>query len=259
MVRERRELLKICDSHCHLQDRKFKKDLEAVLSSAKDAGVECIIVPGWDYQSSIQAVQISKEYKSIYAGVGIHPHDAKTYNENIEGEILKSVGEGRVVAIGEIGLDYYRDLSPREIQREVFRKQLEIAEKNDIPVIIHTRDSIYEAIQIASDFNVRGVFHAFDYEVEKAKKIISLGFYIGIGGVVTYKNSRVSESVRRIPLERILLETDAPYLTPHPMRGKRNEPAYTIYVLERIAKMKSVPLEEVADITYQNTKKLFGI
>jgi len=250
-------MIKICDSHCHLQDRKFSGDLERTINSAKDRGVSCIIVPGWDRQSSIGAIEVAKKYEGVYAAVGIHPHDAKTYNEDAKREISGYTKKEKVIAIGEIGLDYYRDLSPRDTQREVFKKQLAIAEENNLPVIIHTRNSMNEAIELVSEFNIRGVFHSFTKEAKVANKIIALGFYIGIGGVVTFENSMLSREVKYIPLERILLETDAPYMTPHPHRGKRNEPAYTVHVLEKIAKIKSIPLEEVAEVTYENTKNLF--
>ncbi len=252
-------MFQICDSHCHLQDRKFSKDLERVINSAKDAGVKCIIIPGWDLKSSFEAIKITETYGGVYATVGVHPHDAKTYNEDIEGEILELIKEEKVVGIGEIGLDFYRDLSPRDIQREVFKKQLKIAEDENLPVVIHTRNSSDEAIDIVKDFKVKGVFHAFTKEARIAKRIIDMGFYVGIGGVVTFKNSRLSNEIKYIPVGNILLETDAPYVAPEPVRGKRNEPAYTIHILEKIAKVKSMPMEEVAEITYNNTKKLFGL
>ncbi len=252
-------MIKICDSHCHLQDRKFSKDLERVINSASDAGVKCIIVPGWDLESSFEAIKITETYVGVYATVGVHPHDVKIYNKNIEKEILNLLKGEKVVAIGEIGLDYYRDLSPRDTQREVFRKQLKIAEDENLPVIIHTRESLDEAIEIIGNFKVRGVFHAFTKSTGIAKKIIDMGFYLGIGGVVTFENGRLSNEIKYIPIENILLETDAPYMTPHPHRGKRNEPAYTFHVLEMIAKVKSMPINEVAKITYENSKILFKI
>jgi TatD DNase family protein len=250
---------KICDSHCHLQDRRFKRDVEKVVCNARESGVEKILVPGWDLRSSKEAVVISEKFDNVYAACGIHPHDARFYNEAIEKEIIKLSCNSNVVSIGEIGLDYYRDLSPRDVQKNIFRKQLSIAEEKGIPVIIHTRDSIEDTLEIVSDFKCRGVFHAFDYEEDIAMKVIELGFYVGIGGVVTYSNSKVSFSIKKIPLDSILVETDAPYLTPHPHRGKRNEPAYTKYVVKRIAELKSKTFEKVAEKTFNNTKKLFGI
>lgn len=250
-------MLQICDSHCHLQDRQFSKDLERVISSAKEKGVKSIIVIGWNLKSSIDAIEIAEKYEGIYATAGVHPHDAKIYNDKIKKDILNLLKGEKVVAIGEIGLDFYRDLSPRNVQREVFKKQLKIAADENLPVIIHTRNSLNEVIEIVKDFKVNGVFHAFTKEARISKKIIDMGFYIGIGGVVTFENSRLSNEIKYIPLENILLETDAPYITPEPMRGKRNEPAYLIHTLRKIAKEKSMSVEEVAEITYENSRKLF--
>ena len=250
---------KICDSHCHLQDRKFKREVEKVIINAKRSGVERILVPGWDLRSSKEAVIISEKFDNVYASCGVHPHDAKFYNDSIEKEIMKLSKNKNIVSIGEIGLDYYRDLSPRNVQKDVFKRQLKIAKKNNLPVIIHTRESIEETIEIISDFDCKGVFHAFDYTKDIAVKIIGMGFYVGIGGVVTYPNSKVSGSIKEIPLDSVLVETDAPYLTPQPLRGKRNEPAYTTYVVKKIAEIKSKAFAEVADKTYSNAKILFGI
>ena len=250
---------KICDSHCHLQDRRFRNEIRKIINNARDAGVEKIVVPGWDIRSSREATMISEKFDNVYASCGMHPHDAKFYNGAIEKEIIKLSGNKSVVSIGEIGLDYYRDLSPRKVQKEVFRKQLKIAEKNNLPVIIHTRDSIEDTIEIVSDFNCTGVFHAFDCNESLAMRVVEMGFFIGVGGVVTYPKSKISSSVKKIPLDSILVETDAPYLTPHPHRGKRNEPAYTTYVVQKIAEIKSKTFEEVAEKTYSNAKKLFGI
>ncbi len=250
---------RICDSHCHLQDRRFKREVEKVIGNAKNSYVEKILVPGWDLLSSKEAVVISEKFDNVYAACGVHPHDAKFYNNSVEETIIKLSGNKNVVSIGEIGLDYYRDLSPRNVQKDVFKRQLKIAEENNIPVIIHTRDSIEDTIEIVSNFKCKGVFHAFDYKENIAIEIIEMGFFIGVGGVVTYPNSKISTSIKEIPIDFILVETDAPYLTPHPHRGKRNEPAYTKYVVKKIAELKDKTFAEVAEITYSNTKELFGI
>jgi TatD DNase family protein len=249
----------ICDSHCHLQDRRFRGEVEEVIRSAKESGVGKILVPGWDLRSSKEAVVITEKFDNVFAACGVHPHDAKFYNNSVEREIIKLSRNKNVVSIGEIGLDYYRDLSPRNMQKEVFKRQLRVAEENNLPVIIHTRDSIEDTIEIVSNFNCKGVFHAFDYTKNFAMKIIGMGFFIGVGGVVTYPNSKIFSSIREIPLNSVLVETDAPYLTPHPHRGRRNEPSYTKYVVEKIAELKSKSFEEVAEKTYNNTKKLFEI
>jgi TatD DNase family protein len=249
----------ICDSHCHLQDRRFKGETEKVVRDAKEYGVEKILVPGWDLRSSKEAVAFSEKFDNVFAACGVHPHDAKLYNEAVEKEIINLAENKKVVSIGEIGLDYYRDLSPRNIQKEVFKKQLRIAEEKEFPVIIHTRDSIEDTIEIVSNFKCRGVFHSFDYTANFAARIIEMGFFVGIGGVVTYTNSKIFSGIKDISLDYILVETDAPYLTPHPHRGNRNEPAYTRYVVKKIAELKEKTFAEVADKTYKNTKELFGI
>jgi TatD DNase family protein len=249
----------ICDSHCHLQDRKFKRELEKIIFNAKRSGVERILVPGWDLRSSKEAVIVSEKFSNVFAACGVHPHDAKFYNDYVEKEIINISKNKNVVSIGEIGLDYYRDLSPRDVQKDVLKRQLKIAEENNLPVIIHTRDSIEDTIEIVSDFNCKGVFHAFDHTKDIAMKVIEMGFYVGIGGVVTFPNSKISVSIKEIPLDFVLVETDAPYLTPRPYRGRRNEPAYTTYVVKKIAELKSRTFAEVAEKTYKNTKELFGI
>ena len=152
----------ICDSHCHLQDKKFRNEIGKIIHRARDAGVEKILVPGWDLRSSKEAVLISEKFDSVYTSCGVHPHDAKFYDDSIEEEIIKLSKKKNVIGIGEIGLDYYRDLSPRNVQKDVFKRQLKIAEENNLPVVIHTRDSIEDTIEIVSDFKCKGVFHAFD-------------------------------------------------------------------------------------------------
>lgn len=229
------------------------------MRDAREYGVEKILVPGWDLRSSREALAISEKFDNVFASCGVHPHDAKLYNDDVDRELIKLIGSKKVVGVGEIGLDYYRDLSPRDVQKDVFKRQLHIAEENNFPVIIHTRDSIEDAIEVVSDFKCRGVFHAFDYPIDFAMKVIEMGFFVGIGGVVTYPNSKIFSCIKDIPLDSILVETDAPYLTPNPHRGKRNEPAYTRYVVKKIAELKKRTFAEVADKTYNNTKELFEI
>ncbi|MEJ2307193.1 MAG: TatD family hydrolase [candidate division WOR-3 bacterium] len=249
----------ICDSHCHLQDRRLKGETEKIVRDAREYGVGKILVPGWDLGSSKEALAISEKFENVFAACGVHPHDSRHYNDDVERELIKLVGNEKVVGVGEIGLDYYRDLSPRKVQKDVFKRQMQIAKEKNLPVIIHTRDSIEDTIEIVSDFKCKGVFHAFDYTIDFAMKVIEMGFFLGIGGVVTYPNSKIFSSIKNIPLGSILVETDAPYLTPNPHRGKRNEPAYTRYVVKKIAELKVKTFAEVAEVTYKNTKELFGI
>jgi len=233
--------------------------VERVIRNAEESGIEKILVPGWDLRSSKEAVVIAEKFSNVFAACGVHPHDAKFYNDYVEKEIINLSKNKNVVGIGEIGLDYYRDLSPRNIQKDVLKKQLKIAEENNLPVIIHTRDSIEDTIDIVSDFKCKGVFHAFDYNESFAMRVVEMGFFIGVGGVVTYPKSKIFSSIKEIPLDSLLVETDAPYLTPHPHRGKRNEPAYTKYVVKKIAEIKAKTFAEVAEVTYKNTRELFGI
>ena len=244
------------DTHCHLQDERFKLDLEEVIDSAGSMGVLGIIIPGWDYDSSKRAIEIAKKYEHIYAAVGFHPHDARRFDED---GLISLIGEERVVAIGEIGLDFYRNLSPPDTQKRVFKKQLSIAEERRLPVIIHTRDAMEDTLRIVEEFNVRGVFHAFTGRVEDAERIVGLGFYVGIGGVLTFKNARLSEVVRTIPLDRIVLETDAPYITPHPHRGRRNEPAYLVYTFNKLCDVLGLERDKLGKILLENTLEVFKI
>lgn len=249
----------ICDTHCHLQHKRLMKRLDEIIDSAHKKGISRIIVPGWDLNSSREAINISEKHESNFAAVGIHPHDADTFHEQEKKEIIKLLENEKVVAVGEIGLDYYRDLSPREKQKEVFRELLDIAETHHLPVIIHTRESIKDALKIVNEFNVKGVFHAFNYDIDTAEKIIDMGFMVGIGGVVTFKNSTISISIKNIPANKILLETDSPYLTPVPHRGKTNKPEYLIHILNRISKIRGKSPGKIARITLQNSEELFGI
>ncbi|MEO0293531.1 MAG: TatD family hydrolase [candidate division WOR-3 bacterium] len=249
----------ICDSHCHLQDKRFRGEIEKLIQEAKKVGVEKIIIPGWDLLSSKEAVELAWKFENVYAACGVHPHDAKFYDDVVEEEIRKLVKNKKVVAIGEIGLDYYRNISPKEIQIDVFKRQLKIAEENNLPVIIHTRDSIEDVIKIVKEFSCKGVFHAFNGSEDVAERVIEMSFYLGVGGVITYPNAKIAKVLKEISLDNVLVETDAPYLTPHPKRGKRNEPAYTIYVVKKITEIKNKSFEEVSNRIYDNTVNLFGI
>lgn len=248
------------DSHCHLNDPKLFIDLDGVLERARAVGVESFIVPGYDLVSSEKAVSIAEAYEGVYALVGIHPHDASIYNDEVENRLEELLGNDKVVGLGEIGLDYYYDNSPREKQREVFIKQLELAKRISKPVVIHSRDAFLETFEIIRDHGkgLSGVFHCFSGSYESAMRVIKeLGFYISLAGPVTFKNAKEPlEVASRIPLEYLLIETDCPYLAPHPFRGKQNEPAYLPYIAERI---KEVRGGSIITATVDNTKKLFGL
>ena len=253
----------LIDSHAHLDDTRFDKDRDELIKSLKDVGVDLVINPGADLQSSIKSVSLSEQYDNIYAAVGIHPHSAKEMDESTL-EVLKSfTNREKVVAIGEIGLDYYYDNSPRDIQKHRFIEQLDLAKEVDLPVIIHSRDAAgdtFDILKSAQDGSLAGVLHCYSGSVEMALEYIKLGFYISIAGPVTFKNARiVKEVAKTVPMDRLLIETDSPYLTPEPYRGKRNEPVYVRQVAGTIAELRGISFEEVATKTSENTKKLFRI
>lgn len=253
----------LIDSHVHLDDKRFDADRDMLIKSLKDNGVELAINIGADLQTSINSVELAKKYDNIYAAVGVHPHSAKEVTEETLEKLKEMAEEEKVIAIGEIGLDFYYDNSPRDIQRKWFKEQLKLAKEIDMPVIIHSRDATQETLDIireAQDGSLKGVLHSFSGSPEIAEEYIKLGFYISIGGPVTFKNARVVKEVAEfIPLDKLLIETDGPYLTPEPYRGKRNEPMYVKYTAEKIAGIKGISVEEVAEATNRNTKKLFGI
>lgn len=253
----------LIDSHAHLDDERFDRDRDRLIKSLKELGVDLVINPGADLNSSIKAVSLSEQYDNIYAAVGVHPHSAKEMDDSTI-DILKSfTNREKVIAIGEIGLDYYYDNSPRDIQQKKFIEQLNLAKEVDLPVIIHTREAAkdtFDIIKEAQDGSLEGVMHCFSGSVEMAMEYIKLGFYISLGGPVTFKNARVSKEVAKaIPLDKLMIETDAPYLTPEPYRGKRNEPFYVRYVAGMIAELRGITFEEVATKTSENARQLFNI
>ncbi len=253
----------LIDSHAHLVDRRFAKDLGAVLDRAQENGVEVIINVGYDLESSFEAVNLAREYDFIYTAVGIHPHDAARVSEDYLPKLKELCRHNRVVAVGEIGLDYYRNLSPRLTQQRIFREQLALARELDLPVIIHDREAHQEVMEILSKDKLPqagGVIHCFSGDREMALACISMGFYISFAGPITFsKTNRAHEVVVQLPLEKILIETDAPYLAPQNKRGQRNEPAYVRFVGEKIALLKKIPFTKVAAITTANAKNLFKI
>lgn len=251
--------LKLIDSHAHLDDRAFAGDRAAVIARAFGEAIGVVTI-GADLRSSREAVRLAQRHRGIWATVGVHPHDAKTVDPLVLREI--EVLAEHAVAIGEIGLDYYRDLSPRAVQRRVFADQLEMAARLDLPVAIHDRESTDDLLAILRAHGTahRGVVHSFLGDVTLAEAFCELGFHLGIGGPLTFpKNVALQEAVRAIPLERILLETDCPYLTPVPHRGRRNEPAYVRYVAKAIAEIKGLSIEAVRRRTTENVESLFGL
>lgn len=263
--------MKLVDTHCHLYFDNYKKDLQAVLTRAGEAGVERILVPGIDLLTSQQAINLAEEFDMIYAAVGVHPNSATTWDSGTLEALEMMAEHPKVVAVGEIGLDYYRDRAPRSLQKRVLREQLSLAGRVNLPLVIHTRNtspdqrSCFEDIfQIISEIDteyaggIRGVFHSFLESEAEAQVAHKHGFYIGITGPVTFKNARELHCVvNSTPMEKLLIETDGPFLSPHPYRGKRNEPANVYYVAEKVAQLLERSPKEVAEITTANADRLF--
>lgn len=250
------------DSHAHLDDEKFTDDRAEVIARAKENRVTHIVNIGADMESSARSIELTQQYDMIYAAVGVHPHDAKKVIVSDYDQLAQWTRLDKVVAIGEIGLDYYYDLSPRELQREVFIRQLDVARQTHMPIVIHDRDAHGETMEILKreGKGLIGVVHCFAGSMEMAAELIKMGWYIGCDGPVTFKNAaKLPEIMQKIPLERLLIETDSPYLTPVPFRGKRNEPAYVRFVAEHIAVLRGIPIEEIAKATTQNVCDLFQI
>lgn len=247
------------ESHAHYDDGRFKNDREEILNLLPSCGIDYVINVGCDMKSSRESIKMAEKYDYIYAAVGVHPHDAENMKESDLDEIRQMSNHKKVVAIGEIGLDFYYDNSPRDIQRYWFKRQLEIVKELNKPVIIHSRDASQETFDIIKESGVKkGVIHCYSGSAQMAMDYVKMGFYIGVGGVVTFSNAKkLVEVVETIQLEQILIETDSPYLSPIPNRGKRNDSRNLQFVVEKIAKIKDISPEKVANITKLNAKQLF--
>lgn len=250
------------DSHAHLTDSKYKKDRTDVIERSKKE-LEYVLNPGADLESSKKAIELAKKHDFIYAAVGVHPHEAKSMDE-ITLKLLKSLSkEKKVKAIGEIGLDYYYDNSPRDIQKKWFIKQIRLAKELGLPIIIHDRDAHQDTLEILKkedNFDNGVVIHCFSGSKELARQYVELGAYISLAGPVTFKNARKAKEVAKsVPLDRLFIETDAPYLTPEPNRGKRNEPRFVQHVCNEIAVLKGISYQEVLEQTKKNAKEFFSI
>ncbi len=252
----------LIDSHAHLDMPEFDNDRDEVIKRARKAGIGYIINIGSTLEASRKGVEIARQYDPVYATVGIHPHDATSANSKVYDELKGLLDNEKIIAVGEIGLDYYRDYSPGEVQQKVFRDQVGIARDLNKPIIVHTRDAEDDTLRILKEekgSGLRGIFHCFSGDERMARECIDLGFYISFAGPVTYPNAtRLREVVKAVPIERLLIETDCPYLSPHPMRGKRNEPANVRYVAEKIGELKRLSLEDIARVTSLNIFMLFG-
>ena len=262
--------MNLFDSHAHYNDEKFDNDRKEIIEQTLKNGVSNFVVAGYNIESSKKALNIVKEYKELYSIVGISPNDLEDIKEDndidtnileIE-KLIKADDNGKIVAVGEIGLDYYWNKENKELQKIIFKKQIELANKYNLPIVIHTRDAINDTLEIIKNNEVknRGIFHCCPLNRELVKEALKLGYYISLSGVVTFKNAKnANEIIEMIPENRILIETDSPYLAPEPVRGTRNNCMNVKYVAEKIGKIKNKTLEEIADITNKNTKTVFKI
>ncbi|MGS0763102.1 TatD family hydrolase [Syntrophomonas curvata] len=253
----------LIDSHAHLQDEAFAEDLEQVLQRAEQAGLEKIICIGYDYESSCEAVKLARKHPQIYAVVGVHPHDAKTLNNDILAGLYDLAREPRVLAVGEIGLDFYRNLSPQEMQERAFIEQIKLAQELYKPIVIHDRDAHQEVLNIIKKEKAGrsgGIMHCYSGHLPLAIDLMKQGFYLSFAGPLTYKNAKKTvEVAAKIPLERILIETDCPYLSPEPLRGKRNEPSNVSYIASKLAELRNKDPQEIAYLTGLNARRAFHI
>lgn len=249
------------DTHAHYDDKWFDDDREVLLRTMPDTGVSLIVNPGCTYKSSCTALELAERFEFIYAAVGIHPEEIEGIRPDDREGIERLAAHKKCVAIGEIGLDYYWDSGSREAQKELFTSQLELALRLNLPVIVHDREAHADCMEIVTSYNgLRGVFHCYSGSAEMAKELLKRGWYLGFDGPITYKNARKALEVLEIcPLERILIETDSPYLSPVPRRGKRNDSSNLSHIVEKIAEVKGMSHEEVARITLENGKTLFNI
>lgn len=250
----------LTDTHCHLFYEELKNDLSNVLLRANEMNVTRFICVGTNIIDSKECLSITENHENIFSSVGIHPHDSKDIEDGYIDEIYELMEYESMIAVGEMGLDYYRNLSPPEIQEKVFREQLEIAQDLNRPIIFHNRDADSDIIKVLSDYpEVIGVAHCFSSTLETANALLEMGYYISFSGNITFKNSHLSEIVKEIPLHRILVETDSPYLSPEPYRGKTNEPSRVRIVAEKVAEIKNIPFEDIAKHTHENASELFQL
>jgi len=251
------------DTHAHYDDEKFDIDRSQILEKVYSEGVSYIINASSDEKSISMSLELAERYPFVYAAVGIHPQSAGDVDDGYLKKLYEHAKHEKVVAIGEIGLDYYYDFPPRDIQKKRFIEQINAAKEISLPVVIHTRDSFEDVLKIIKSENVKevgGVFHCFSGSIEVAREVLNNNFYISVGGIVTFKNAKkVPEVVKYVPTDRLLIETDCPYLTPEPFRGKRNDSGYLKYVVEKVAEIKGITFDEVAEITAKNALRLFRI
>jgi len=253
----------LIDTHTHLNDEKFNEDRQAVIQRAKDSGVEYLINIGYNRETILSTLDLINEYDYIYGVIGWHPNDASEMTDADLSWLEELSSHPKIVGIGEIGLDYYWDDVPKDVQKEAFRKQIQLAKRVNLPIVIHDRDAHQDVCDILHEEDVKqvgGIMHSFSGSIEMAQQCMEMGFYISFSGPVTFKNAKKPKEVAvEVPIDRILVETDSPYLTPEPYRGKRNESSYVKYVAEKIAELRGIDVEEIARITTENAKRVFRL
>lgn len=250
------------DTHAHIDSEAFDSDRAEMLERAFSSGIETIMIPAIEPKGFQKLIEVAESDRRIVMAIGVHPHNAKDYNEDVENQLIEISKKDRVKAIGEIGLDYYYDFAPQDMQREVFARQIKVAKKQNLPLIVHNRESDADIIKILEqehDSDLKGVLHCFSGDEKMLDRAIELGFYVSFTGNITFKKTNLREIVSKAPIERIMLETDSPYMTPVPHRGKRNEPAMISLVAEKIAEIKSMSINEVISMTNKNAKELFKL
>lgn len=251
------------DTHTHLNVKQFEEDEKEVIQRAKKHGVSKMAVVGFDHPTIEKSLKLSKDYEGIYPIIGWHPTEAGTYTAAVEKTLTELIKTEKVIALGEIGLDYHWMEDPKELQIESFRKQIHLAKKLALPIIVHNRDStedLYRVLKEEAIQDIGGIMHSFNLSPEWLEKFLALGMHISFSGVVTFKNApKVKESAKLVPLDKLLIETDAPYLSPEPKRGQRNEPSYVRFVAKKLADLHGISFEEMADITSRNAMKLFNL
>ena len=249
----------LIDTHCHLFFEELKKDLAGVLSRASDLGVTKFICVGTNVEDSKESYDLALNYENIFSTAGVHPHDSEEVPKDYLDQIKELLKNNKVVALGEIGLDYFRNISDRKIQKKIFREQLELAQEINKPIVFHNRESDDDILKILLEYpDVVGVSHCFSSSYEVAKKLIDMGFYISFSGNLTFKNSHLPDVAKKLPINSLLVETDSPFLSPAPYRGKTNEPGRTRFVADYLAQLHNLTINEVADVTTENAKAIFN-
>jgi TatD DNase family protein len=253
----------LIDSHSHLEMPDFRKDLETVIQRAKESGVEYIFTVGTEKKDWMRALEIAHSNPSVYAILGVHPHNAKEIDEETYPTLRKLCRDEKVRAYGEIGLDFYRNLSPRDVQLKRFREQIVLAKELRLPIVVHDREAHEETLEVLKSERAEecgGIIHCFSGDYEMAKECIEMGFYISIPGTITFKNAEgFQEIIKRLPLESLLIETDAPFLAPVPFRGKRNEPSYVRYTAQKVAEIKKISFDKLAEVTTENALRVYRL